>query len=379
MVVAVNNKYQRIGVVSIDRSIDIPARLSFNKLYEAIGKNSGNLMFTGAMFSLLEGKAKKIGFNFDPMQVNSAFDIVVVPAANWLSATADWDWMLQRFEKVTIPVVVMGLGLQASSSNLDEVEVSDSALRLAQFFADRAPQISVRGEFTRKWLELKGITNVVTTGCPSLYMNVFKTTEATTSDRVIFQSTRYAVSRNFVAYKGINRRMFSLSARFEMPMVYQSEPEEIELLVSKKPVSTLPPETAQTLAAAYDLDSPADLEKFLRKNGEVFFDLSKWSTFVRAHMGVIGTRLHGSIIALNSGRNALLIPHDSRTEEVGSFAAIPRAFGPDIMKIDSLDGIRDVIRNANLEMYKDRRSENQVKFLKFLRECGLQANPRNMF
>lgn len=336
-------------------------------------------MFTQAMFSLIIGELKCIGFSFDPKEINKNFDIVVVPAANWLNRNADWDWFLDRLEGLTIPVVVIGLGLQADGTAIREAEVSDSALRLAQFFSARAAQISVRGDLTKQWLESKGITNVVSTGCPSLYMNIFSNDELTDSKDIVFQSTRYGASRSFADERGINRRVFSFCIEFGMPMIFQSEPEEIGLIVYGRSVSSLDEKRQVALLNTYGVEAPSDLDRFLKMNGRVFFSLSDWSAFLRQSAGVVGTRLHGSILALNSGRQAMLIPHDSRTAEIARLAAIPTAFGPDVVAMQSFDELRCLLSSANLELYKDRRSSNQVRFIQFLADVGLTARTQNMF
>lgn len=374
-----SNQATRIGVVSINPSIENPGSIPFLRLYEAIGLNTGNLMFTEAMFNVLVGDAKQIGFSFDPKNVNINFDVVVVPAANWLNKTADWDWLIERLEALRIPVVVFGIGLQADTTDISTVVVSDSAMRLAQFFSRSASKISVRGNFTKSWLESIGIENAVTTGCPSLYMNIFDTDETILGSDLIFQSTRYGISEPFTKTVGINRKLFSHCAEFGMPMIYQSEPEEIELLVYGAGLSSLEMPKYRLLTQLYNVKDSHTLVSFLQKNGHVFFNLPNWSSFVRSCTGVIGTRLHGSIIALNSGRPAVLIPHDSRTAEVASFAGIPVAHGPAVRDMHSIDDLRSLLASADLVKYKDVRSKNQAAFIDFLNDVGLAARTDRMF
>ncbi len=370
---------KRIGVVSISPNVDITAEMTFDDLYVKLGRNSGNLMFTQAMFSLLEGDVKHIGFSFDPVSVNRDFDVVVVPAANWLNKNANWDFLAERLELLEIPIVAIGLGLQADTTNIDDVVVSESALRLAKVFSKSAPNISVRGEFTRAWLESVGIQNVVVTGCPSLYMNIFNTDEDIYGQDVTLQSTRYAIGPGMLKSNGINRKLFYFCGEFGMPMVYQSEPEEMEFLTHGKRIEALEPNKQKWLVELYGKSNVSELEVFLREKTRIFVNLNQWSEFVRGCCGVLGTRLHGSIIALNSGRPAVLIPHDSRTAEAADFAGIPIANGPDVVKMNSVDELRQLLSAVKLEKYKDVRSKNRAVFLQFLSDSGLKPNAQNMF
>ncbi len=370
---------KRIGVVSIDRKIDNPELRPFETLYEAVGKNTGNLMFTEAIFSILDGDIKRIGFSFDPEHVNNNFDIVVVPAANWINKNADWDWFLKILELLSIPVIVVGLGLQADVMELAAVEVSPSARRLAEFFARSAECVSVRGDFTKEWFNSIGLTNVVTTGCPSLYMNIFECDETIDRQKITLQATRYQVSDAFASGNSIARHLFEFSSRFRMPMVYQSEMEEIKLIVYGKSAATLGESQRNAILKLYGLHDIDQFDSYLRNYGRVFFDLKQWSDFVREQDGVIGTRLHGSILALNSGRPAVLIPHDSRTAEVASFAGIPTANGSTVRDMKSGSDLSDLLCLADMQKYKDCRSKNQLVFLQFLRDVGLAPRDGSIF
>lgn len=374
-----SNRKKRIGIVSINRQWTNPSGMNFTTLYNGIGKNTGNLMFTEAAFLLIDGVNESIGFSFDPKEVNKNFDAVVVPAANWLNDYADWDWLIERLADLKVPVTVIGLGLQSPTYELGAVRVNDSCRRLIEFFASQPGPISVRGNFTRDWLRSIGVENVVTTGCPSIYMNIFGKSETPEDGKVIFQGTRYGLAQSFLSSTGINRRMFGFAVEFDCPMVYQSEPEEMELLTSGASASSLGTEKCDRLKQLYSCKTVEELDGVLTRLGRVFYDLKAWSRFVSSHRAVVGTRLHGAILALNSGRPAVLVPHDSRTAEVASFAGIQSLHGPDVRDCTSFEEIVSMISGNNLERYSDTRSNNQSVFIQFLRDSGLTARTDRMF
>ena len=369
----------RIGTVSIVPKVDDPSAMPFKQLMMTIGLNTGNLMFTQAMYNLLDADVAHVGFSINPAHINQNFDILVVPAANWLNNYSEWDGFVDSLEKITIPVVVIGLGLQAESMDITQVKVSDSSVRLAHFFSQSAHVMSVRGDFTKEWLASLGITNVTTTGCPSLYMNIFNDVPESVSDSISIQPTRYGLASSFVKSTGINRRLFGLSGKFDLPIIFQSESEEIEMLVHKKTAAEIAPEKTAIWAELYEKNDADELESHLQRNGKVFFDVAAWSHFVARQLGNIGTRLHGSIISLNSGRPAYLIPHDSRTQEVADFAGIPILTQQDASKLETLDDMRCLIKAETLDNYRDVRAKNQKTFIQFLGDVGINPKFECMF
>lgn len=369
------SRTKRIGIVGIKREWSNPNTIDFSKLYEGIGKNTGNLMFTEAVHTVLRGEISSIGFNFSPDWINENFDAVVIPAANWLNDYADWDWLTDKLQELKVPTIIIGIGIQATSLDLTKVQVNQSCMRLIDFFANKPIPISVRGEFTRSWLKSNGINNVIATGCPSIYMNIFSQDRTSGCTKPVFQSTRYALSDAFLRSTGVNKRIFEFSTEFDCPLVYQSEPEEMQIITQGAGADVVSAETLEMLLDLYGFSSIPELEQFLNRNGKVFYDLQSWSQFLRNKASaVIGTRLHGAILALNSGVPALLVPHDSRTAEVATFAGIQSINGQKIIQHKDLETLMSELSKENLERYRDTRSRNAEIFRNFLVDSGLELN-----
>lgn len=364
---------KRIGVVGIPRRLPDAARESFEDLYGAIGRNTGNYMFTEAMFRQLEGQVEPIGFGFDPDIVNAEFDAVAIPAANWLNESSDWTFLVERIERLTIPVVMIGVGLQVSSESTAKVRVHESALELVRAVAARSASISTRGEFTSDWLRQQGFRNVVTTGCPSTYMKQSARSDGSGSGLVL-QSTRYGATRGFAASSGLNSQLFKLAAKHDIDMLYQSEPEELEALLLTAGAASLDRLDDGLLADTYGVQSDADARAYVTRRGQTFVELDSWSRWITHRSGQFGTRLHGAILALNSGVPAVLAPHDSRTAEVARFAHIP-TFTFDDKRDLSLPVIEEAIEMADMADYYATRSANQVMYQEFLRANGF--SPRD--
>jgi polysaccharide pyruvyl transferase WcaK-like protein len=365
---------QRVGVICISPSVERPEEIPFNQLYKVIGNNTGNLMFTQAIFRQLAGTVKKIGFSFNTNKINQNFDAIVIPAANWLNKYTDWDWFCNTLERIEIPIVTIGLGLQADSLSNSAVMVNQSSARLAKLLSQKSSFISTRGDFTRDWLNSIGIKNVVSTGCPSLYMKLVETDEKSDRDGIIIQSTRFHMSEKFLNNPSINQSLYHLSGKFGLDMIYQSEMEEIEYLVFGKEDSYILPDSLSNLVALYGFSNSSDYKSYLDVHGKVFFDINHWANFLKTHTGVIGTRLHGTILALNMGLPAILIPHDSRTAEVAEFAKLPTINLAN--RIDSLSekAMLDLLKESNVEEYLTARQLNLKVYLEFLASNNLEVD-----
>lgn len=371
----------KIGAVTIAPFTANPEALDFDTLYARIGQNTGNYMFTQAMYRNIAAQVEQIGFSFDPDQVNEAYSHVVIPAANWLSAAVNWDFLISRIERLKVPVTTIGIGLQAESTRLDAVQVSDSARRFVEVLSHKSASISTRGQFTSDWLSSVGIHNTVVTGCPSLYMNVATPGAPDSADGgVVLQSTRYQMSRAALDSAGLNSRIFRLVGELDLDMIYQSEIEEIGYLVYGKGFERLTMHGGPLLPALYGLPGMEEMQAFLDRHGKVFFSISDWAAYVKTKRLVAGTRLHGAILALNAGVDALLFPHDSRTQELVEFAAIPT------MAFDTFEAALRGNDLASLglgsarEAFRLRRARNAVIYQKFLAENGLawQENTQDL-
>jgi len=125
------------------------------------------------------------------------------------------------------------------------------------------------------------------------------------------------------------------------------------------------------MGEVYNTPDWEDLKAFILRQGRVYFDVSKWASSLDMYDYVLGTRLHGTIMALNSGVPAVLVHHDSRTRELCEFAAIPS------VSDDSLQTNRRYIERlfarADWSRYYEMRERNLTTYMNFLSINGLSA------
>jgi hypothetical protein len=345
----------------------------------AAGHNTGNLLFTNAVWGQIAGEKLSVGFKFDPEKANRTLRALVIPAANWFSPRVDFSDLADIVEKLDIPVVMIGLGAQDADYS-GKLDIPDGTVRLIRAAAERSQSVSVRGHYTAAQLAHYGIKNVTVTGCPSLYHDFRPGAAqdlAAAAKRhdgpLLLHSTRYFASHKpFARDPSIHRDIFRLAYETNTDLLLQSEPEEISMITEAASKPEIEPATRDLMLQIYGADNWANLEAFILKRTHVFFDPAPWTAMLQDYGQVFGTRLHATIMALNSGIPAVLIHHDSRTREICEFAAIPH-FPAKNFALSSAN-IRKLSKAANYKAYLNARYDNAKLYFEFLSANGLEPS-----
>jgi len=169
--------------------------------------------------------------------------------------------------------------------------------------------------------------------------------------------------------------LFRLAAANSLPMIFQSEPEEIDFLVRGVHSTIFSRFSVEEMHDFYGLSSLDGLLSYLNSYGHVFFNLNDWSRFVQEYVGVVGSRLHGAILALNSGVPAFLAVHDSRTKEIAEYACIPAIDKEWMSSIGSKDDLLLFFERYQplMESYLQRKLINKERFRFFCDSNGLEC------
>ena len=80
-----------------------------------------------------------------------------------------------------------------------------------------------------------------------------------------------------------------------------------------------------------DMD-PVEFERWSRRNGRVFFSVPDWIDHLRTFDFVVGTRIHGTVVAFQAGVPALCVVHDSRTLELCQTMGIPHVLADAVLQ-----------------------------------------------
>ena len=145
-----------------------------------IGNNTGNLVFSQAVYRLLSAAGADVETSglarSHPRVINSRFDHVVIPLANAFRSTylETLDALSNLIEQLSIPVTVLGVGSQASLKGVYKGAdtVDPATTRFVRAVLNHSPSIGVRGDHTRDYLKSLGFgdEHVKVIGCPSMFM-----------------------------------------------------------------------------------------------------------------------------------------------------------------------------------------------------------------
>ena len=292
-----------------------------------IGNNTGNLVFSQAVYRLLSAAGADVETSglarSHPRVINSRFDHVVIPLANAFRSTyiETLDALSNLIEQLTIPVTVLGVGSQASLAGVYKGAdtINPATTRFVRAVLNHSPSIGVRGEHTRDYLKSLGFgdDHVKVIGCPSMFMygpnlKVERKVESLSYDSPIaFNVSPYVPEM----------APLSLYAAEHFPnLVYMAQNiQTLELML----YGSYPKGKRMNAVAA--AGAPITLDHPLIRSDRVrfFLDPKTWFEHLAEYDFSFGTRIHGNIAALLAGTPALLLAHDSRTLELAEYHEIP--------------------------------------------------------
>lgn len=291
-----------------------------------IGNNTGNLVFSQAVYRLLstsDAHVETSGLAGNHRRgINSRFDHVVIPLANAfrVSYIDRLDALSTLIEQLTVPVSVLGVGSQAALDGSYKFDrVKPATTRFVRAVLDRSPSIGVRGEQTRDYLKSLGFgdEHVKVIGCPSMFMygpdlHVEKKVESLTAEsRIALNVSPYVTEMGPI----------SLYAAEHFPrLVYMAQNiETLELMLYGSYQESKKKEAMVASGAPITLEHPLIRSDRVR----FFLDPKTWFEHLAHYDFSFGTRIHGNIAALLAGIPALLLAHDARTLELAEYHEIP--------------------------------------------------------
>lgn len=252
----------------------------------------------------------------------------VIAAANFLFKSFDFGGMADYIEKADLPVAIVGLGAQAHSYDPD-IKLLPGTERFLKVVAERAVSIGVRGPFTQQVLHRRGIHNVTVTGCPSYYMRGAPVAELAKPDfrkvrKISINASRDVIAHAFDSIKMLKivREIYREGIDWNADFIAQSEKAEIRL-ADHAPPEHLNPALEEICGFLRGVAEDAKVSEWARGHMRVFFRVMDWIDAIRGYDFVFGNRFHGNMVALQHGVPACVVCHDTRTEEMCRFLAMP--------------------------------------------------------
>ncbi len=383
-----NKPLKKIGLIGIREKINNFKNIEFKRLYEMVGQNTGNLLFTSAVKRQIDADVTHVGYSFKPEVINQNYDSLVIPAANWLGTHSDWGFLADLLEKVNLPCVIFGMGSQ-SSSEQNIPKLSKGTLKLLSVLSEKSKSLSIRGEYTASVLENYGFKNYTVTGCPSVFYNlsylpkIRKEKKLTENSKIIYASTRYNLDPGLYTsnrVNNINWIIFNTAIARNENLLFQSEIPEFQILIdNSKKIEFLAenyfrPGQEKYICNTYNSDNFDHVIRYIQDKGRIFFDVDVWIDEMRKYDFFIGSRIHGSISALLSGTPAVLFAHDTRTKEMAEFSGIPFIEGHINKKRLSQENILKLYNDANWDEFESRSKETYKILKNFYLENEIPTN-----
>nr|WP_237683695.1 polysaccharide pyruvyl transferase family protein [Nocardiopsis sinuspersici] len=347
-----------------------------------IATNTGNLLFGDAVHKMLLTPGTEITpnrYQVDPAdadRINDEYDVFVVPLANAFrpSFKRHLNDLSALIERLRIPVVVFGVGGQAGTDyGTDHLApIEQEVRRFCSAVLERSPSIGVRGEFTEKYLNGLGYSEVDVIGCPSMFMHgrelrVDKRAASLEDTAGLAVNVSYDsgnIPGSVIGNGLINRLADAALERYSDLVYVAQELKDMELLYWGD------------VSEAAGTSSPAPLTRshpLLREDRtRLFHDSSTWIDALRERDFAFGTRIHGNVAALLAGTPAVVLCHDSRTLELCRYFDIPHRLVADLADETDLAGLpAQLYEEADFSAMVDGHGERFDRLVSFMDRHGL--------
>ncbi len=320
-----------------------------SKLAKTSG-NTGNQLIAHALLGQINYNDISWDYTVDPREVSERFDMFVIAAANFLFPSFDFGEMADYIERADLPVAIVGLGAQSRSYDPD-INLSPGTERFLKVVAERSVSIGVRGLFTQQVLHRRGIRNVTVTGCPSYYMRGAPVAELAKQDfgkvrKISVNASRDVITHAFDSKKMLEvvREIYREGIAWGADFIAQSENAEIRL-ADHGPPEYSGPALEEICGFLRGVADDASMREWARAHLRVFFRVTDWIDAIRGYDFVFGNRFHGNMVALQYGVPACVVCHDTRTEEMCRFLAMPCVNIVDLAAIQ-VQALYDIVDTA---------------------------------
>jgi hypothetical protein len=349
----------------------VPAEACIDEV--SLGTNAGNLLFSQSIHRLLLTPGTEIGiagFTFPgpaavdayAARVNEEYDVFVVPMAN--AFRPDFKTKLEHLtgviERLTIPVVVPGVGVQMDANGHHPPrQVDDAATAFMRAVLDRSASVGVRGELTARYLADLGFggSQVEVIGCPSL---AAEGPELRMERRVDHLDTESPIALSVTNWAGGMAALAGINSdRYPNLICVGQHRNELALLL-----------WGRELPKVIDERLPVHPRHrlYLEDRMRSFVDTRTWVDFMRTQYFCFGSRIHGTVAGVLAGTPSCVIAIDSRTRELAEYHQIP------YRNVESVaDGVdaAELYDSIDLEPFNSGQAERFDRLTGFLERNGL--------
>jgi hypothetical protein len=343
-------------------------------LFSSTGFNTGNLAFQYGASRVIADEKEYIRFDFSPSELADRYRLICIPAANYLYSDFDFADFANRLEDTNLPLLVLGLGMQASK-DISEINLKRGTQRLLRLFAERAARIFVRGKHTAAFLDGQGVHNFSVLGCPSNFIN-FNPQLGRIISRRLQSWDADGTSIDFAP------TFYPQNTDLELALL-DTIGERLREIICQEPIESIG--LARGRKSDYLYHWLATESGFVTRLGKAkreaiarrfraYSDIEAWLEGYRQADLVIGTRIHGSILGWQAARPAIVVAHDLRTAELAEATGLALVTAAEMQEHKGLTILHDrVLRAAGT--YDARRKALAREYVELLKAHDVDPVP----
>lgn len=335
------------------------------------GLNTGNNMFWYAVDAHVTSPKSFVGWDADPKQINETSDCFVIVAANWISAASDLTPIADMIEDVTVPILVIGLGVQVLSAT-DEISLKPGTRRFVALLRDKDAHVCVRGVATANWLASQQVRNIHITGCPSNFINPKLNLGRTIADKFKRQlrDVILSVEASPLHARG-NRKLFALAKDYNWLGIAQDPLNVLEVIHGN-----INSDGGLEIMEAAALPLPPDgkvAKTWIIQRYRAYYDAETWMDELQRYDLQIGTKLHGSMACFQAEVPSLFVPHDLRTLEMTAAMGLPVVTPFQVLAANSMRELID-LAEFDGQAYDANRQQLAQTYASVLANHGLKIS-----
>jgi hypothetical protein len=356
-------------------------RKSAKALFDESGGNSGNLAFQFAIANHLASQVTIQPWGAPAEQIRAAGDVIILPLANQLGKHTDLGHTADRLLDLNLPIIGVGLGAQ-SDIGFSDIELSPGTMSwlatLARLKPGNGPNIGARGPFTKGQIDRLGFTgSAIVTGCPSHFIN--------DTDITARLAQGYARAPRFVAVtagipwapklKNIEQDLANIVTLCGSAYIVQHGLEMLRL--ARGEFDDMEPATLETCRnyIAPHLGTE-EFKTWCTRYAIAFYDARAWMDYMRRFDFVVGTRFHGTMLAIQAGVPAGCFTHDSRTQEMCETMGVPHCPYDQVGSAVTLRNVREYFK-FDKDKFRESRGRLLENYLSLYRAADI-AIPRRL-
>ncbi|SAI05686.1 polysaccharide pyruvyl transferase CsaB [Bordetella ansorpii] len=361
------------------------AGLNASDVLKLSGVNVGNFAFKYGMRKLIGEDVIYTTYRTDPDYVRRNARALIVAEANLVNPGIDYGAPAKFIETVDLPTFCLGIGAQAGTMG-DKITIPAGTLDYLHAVSKRSAGFGVRGAYTKSIIDELGVSGAQVLGCPSFFINPSRTLWQDVARKIGAEDFSSIALMEGIYPTGhphaekvseLERRLFDLVRFRNSDYITQAHPTIMAFAMGDGHMvedSTLF-HLRKRLAPGMRIP---EFRELLAARSRVHVRIDHWIRDVRRYQAVIGTRIHGTIMALQAERPAAMISHDSRTSELCETLQIPVTSLDQAMEVPSVgkfDRLFEKIAKNTAAQRDDHRIELGRKIRNLMNEMEIPASP----